>query len=131
MSRLALFVIFTTICFTLPHAALHNDALAPPSSTPYLFIQFVTPSFRRVATITTNTNTSTRRQDENDEKRPSSRREVVVVILDKFGLCWRGDLLGLVEDPFLHDDDEDERAPVNHIPYLNYGSVKCSFSILS
>jgi hypothetical protein len=59
-----------------------------------------------------------------------AKEEVVVVLVDTFGLCWRIDLCqsGL-EDPFFHDNDDDERAPVN--PYLNYGSSKCGFFIFS
>ena len=119
---LTLFIISTTICFTLSSCFAQPRPLSPPSSTPHPSPRF-SESFNN--SVTTNTNTAPEDRTRMMKRRPSSRREVVVVLLDKFGLCWRGDFLGLVEDPFFHHDDE--RAPVNH----NYGSSKCGFSIFS
>ena len=80
--RLALFVLSTTIYFTLPHPALHNDTLCHLSCfllfnlSPCLLQQFCYHQYEH----------STRRQNKNDETK------TIVVLLNKFGLCWHGDL---------------------------------------
>ena len=78
----------TTICFTLPHPALHNDILRPLRRIPSFNLSPCLFGELQQFSVTTNTNTAPEDRTRMTKRRLFSRREVIVVLLDKFGLCW-------------------------------------------
>ena len=123
----------TAICFTLPHPALLNHTLflLHPLRR-FLLFNSSTLSFRRVATILLPPVRTPPEEWRNEE--------VVVVLVKKFGLCWRTSFppaltcasqVSLRIPSSTTTTTNELLSTIYNIPYLNYGSSKCGFFIFS